>query len=145
MTDDDRIERRLRRYRATGPPASLESRILAAADAEFEKRQGSPGESRAPRQRRGSFPWLGLAFPAAAAVLLVATLSLVLAADRLTARASARMVFEPAPSQAETDRLIEEVFGPGPSAVLRWRRIMMSSAPQPPPDLRLVPGTEDDR
>jgi hypothetical protein len=67
----------------------------------------------------------------ATTALLITSLSFLLAAKRLTAQAAASMVFEPVPAPTETDRLEEDVLGPGSSAVLLSRRAIRSGT-QPP-------------
>jgi hypothetical protein len=141
MTDEDQLERTLRRYRAAGPPASLESRVLVAAGEEPVERQQTLVLSPA---RHGPV-WRRALFPLAATALLVATVSFLIAAGRLTERASASMVFEPAPAPTETDRLIDDALGAGSSAMLRRQRAMMSEVQPRPPDAPGVPGAEDVR
>jgi hypothetical protein len=145
MTDEDQLERTLRRYRAAGPPASLESRVLAAAGEEPVERQQTPVRSPAPSWHRQWPVWQQALFPLTATALLVATLSFLVAAGRLTERASASMVFEPAPAPPETDRVIDDMLGAGSAAFLRSQRAMRSTAQPRPPDAPGVPGAEDAR
>jgi hypothetical protein len=142
MTAEDRIARALRRYRAAGPPASLESRVLAAAGEEPAERPQAFVRSPAPSSHRPWPVWRRALFPLAATALLVATVSFLVAAGRLTERASASMVFEAALAPTEIDRQIDDLLGPGAAAFLRAQRALMATTEPRPPD---APGPEDVR
>ena len=145
MNGEDQLERALRRYRAAGPPASLEWRVLSAAQEERVEREQPSVRSPAPSQYRPRSVWPRILFPAAATALLAVTLSFLVAAERLTARASESMVFEPAPAPSETDRVVDEVLGAGTAAIVRSRRVMMSTNQPRVPDTYGVRGAEDVR
>jgi len=145
MTTEDLLERALRRYRAAGPPPSLESRVLEAAGEEPVEQQQPLVLSPAASRFRAEPTWRRVLFPLAATALLVATVSFLVAAGRLTARASASMVFEPAPVPTETDRQIDDLLGAGSAAFLRSQRAMMATTEPRPPDAPRLPGAEDAR